>query len=103
MGTKWKIWIWFQLLDGPKRFTELQNMLPQISRQTLAVELRGLEEMAVVHRQVDTEGSLKLTYVLTDLGQRSAPILRQLLEWGEWFCAQTGIEHAWPLTERKAG
>ena len=32
MGGKWKFWIWYHLLSGPRRFGELQRLLPQASR-----------------------------------------------------------------------
>src|SRR5262245_32466368 len=97
LGTKWKFWIWLQLLSGAKRFSELQRMLPQVSSQILTRELRGLEEMAVVQRHVTAESTLKVDYALTDLGQRSAPMLRQMVDWGAWFCAQSGLEYDWPV------
>ncbi len=40
LGDKWKFWIWYHLLSGPKRFGELQRLLPQISRQVLAMQLK---------------------------------------------------------------
>jgi hypothetical protein len=38
LGGRWKFWIWYQLLSGPKRFSELQKLLPPISQQVLTLE-----------------------------------------------------------------
>ncbi|HZC04164.1 MAG TPA: winged helix-turn-helix transcriptional regulator, partial [Ktedonobacterales bacterium] len=103
MGTKWKIWIWYHLLDGTRRFGELQRLLPGVSRQVLAMELRGLEQMSVLHRHTSAEGPLKVEYALTDLGQRSGPILRELIVWGRAYCEQVGIAFEWPVTPEVEG
>ena len=42
VGGKWKFWIMYQLLSGPKRFGELQRLFPQVSRQMLTIQLREL-------------------------------------------------------------
>jgi len=51
VGGKWKFWIMYHLLSGPKRFGELQQLLPQANRQTLTIQLRELEQMGVLHRK----------------------------------------------------
>ncbi len=48
LGGRWKFWIWYHLFSGPKRFGELQQLLPQANRQTLTVQLRELEQMGVL-------------------------------------------------------
>lgn len=98
LGSRWKIWIWYLLLSGPKRFGEMQRLLSPVSRQVLAGELRDLERMGVLRRHAYVEGTLKVEYALTDLGQRSEPILRQTYTWGKWACEQLGVEYEWPLT-----
>ena len=98
LGSRWKMWIWYHLFSGPKRFGELQHLLSPVSRQVLAAELRDLERMGVLRRRAYTEGSLKVEYALTDLGRRSEPILRQTYAWGKWFCEQLGVEYEWPFT-----
>ncbi|GHO64608.1 hypothetical protein KSC_035000 [Ktedonobacter sp. SOSP1-52] len=90
-------WIWYQLLSGPKRFGELQKLLPSISQQVLTLELRELEQMGVLQRQAS---ELRLTtreYALTKLGRNSEPILRQLYAWGRWICERLGLEYDWPM------
>lgn len=99
LGGRWMIWIWYHLLSGPKRFSELQIVLPQASQQVLAMELRELEQMGAVRRQAFVQGPPRVEYSLTDLGQQSEPVLRQLYAWGRWFCDQIGLEWEWPVSD----
>lgn len=93
VGGKWKFWIWYHLLTGPKRFGELQRLIPEASRQMLTLQLRELEEVGVVHRRVYDQLPPKVEYSLTDVGQQSAPLLRQFYAWGQW-CAETiGLDY----------
>ena len=98
-GGKWKFLILYHLLSGPKRFGEVQRLLPQASRQMLTIQLRELEQMGVLHRQTSVQGSPKVGYALTELGQRSEPMLRQMYAWGRWCCDQIGLEYDWPVSD----
>ena len=97
MASRWNMWIWYCLLDGSKRFSELQRLLPEISRQALSRQLRELERLSVLQRRASTLGEFKVEYALTDLGQRSAPMLRQIFSWGRWYCERASLPFDWPL------
>ncbi len=99
VGGKWKFWILYHLLSGTKRFGELQRRLPQASRQMLALQLRGLEQMGVLQRCASVQGAPKGEYALTELGQKSGPMLRQMYAWGRWCCNQIGLEFDWPVRD----
>jgi DNA-binding HxlR family transcriptional regulator len=99
LGGRWKFWIWYHLLSGPKRFGEMQRLLPQASRQMLTIRLRELEQMGILYRQVRAQGSPKVEYQLSETGQRSESMLRQLYAWGRWCCEQTGLEYDWPVSD----
>src|SRR5579884_1346361 len=91
LGGRWRFWIWYYLFSGSKRFSELQRLLPQASRQTLTMQLRELEQMGVLYRQVSVKGPPKVEYALTELGQKSEPLLRQMFALGRWCCEQVGV------------
>jgi DNA-binding HxlR family transcriptional regulator len=99
LGGRWKFWIWYHLLDRPKRFGEIQCLLPQASRQMLSIQLRKLEQMGVLRRQISMHESSKVEYVLSELGQSSEPMLRQMYLWGRWCCKQIGLEYDWPVSD----
>src|SRR5262249_8872054 len=91
VGGKWKFWIWYHLLSGPKRFGELRRLLPQASRQMLTIPLPQPEQVGAIHRQVYAERILRLASALTELAQRSEPMFRQFYAWGRWWCVQSGM------------
>jgi DNA-binding HxlR family transcriptional regulator len=99
LGGRWKFWIWYHLLGGPKRFSEVQRLLPQASRQMLTIQLRELEQMGVLHRQTSVQGPPKVEYQLSELGWESESMLRQLYAWGRWCCEQIGLEYEWPVSD----
>lgn len=99
VGGRWKFWIWYHLLSGTKRFGELQKLLPQASRQMLTIQLRELEQMGLLHRQASVQGPPKVEYTLTELGQKSESMLRQMYAWGRWCCDQIGVEYEWPVSD----
>ncbi|MCW3814735.1 winged helix-turn-helix transcriptional regulator [Micromonospora sp. DR5-3] len=93
LGGRWKVWIVHQLFDGPRRFTELRRLLPPISNQVLARELRELDGLGLVRRLPAPQAA----YALTAAGSASVPMFRQLYAWGRWTSAQTGVTFDWPV------
>ncbi|GHO56118.1 winged helix-turn-helix transcriptional regulator [Ktedonobacter robiniae] len=94
VGGKWKpIIIWY-LLSGTKRFGQLRRLIPGATQQMLTMQLRELEQAGVLHRQVYAQVPPKVEYSLTELGQSLEPVICQLADWGEWYCAQTGRERS---------
>jgi len=87
---KWKPLILYYLLDGTKRFGELQQLLPQVTRRMLTQHLRELEEDGIVHREVYREVPPKVEYSLTEVGRSLEPILLMMLKWGEKHSRATG-------------
>lgn len=100
LGGRWKFWIWYCLFSGTKRFSELQQLLPQANRQTLATQLRELEHMKILQRQTYAQIPSKVEYTLTELGQSSEPMFHQMYAWGKWCCEQIGIEYDWPVNDK---
>ena len=80
---KWKIIILWNLSMQPRRFNELQRLLPNISKGILTRQLRELEEDNMVHREVYKEVPPKVEYSLTPLGQSFIPILQSMGEWSK--------------------
>ena len=95
VGGRWKFWIWYRLLDGPKRFGELQRLIPQASRQMLTIQLRELEQMGIIHRHAYMQVPPKVEYSLTELGQTIEPVLRQWYTWENYYSKQVDGEFEW--------
>lgn len=88
IGGKWKPLILYQLLQGTRRFGELQRSIPVVTRHVLTTQLRELERDGVVHRQVYAEVPPRVEYSLTEFGQGLQPVLTSLLKWGEQYIDQ---------------
>lgn len=83
IGNKWKVLILRDLIDGTKRFGELQRSVGQVSQKVLTSNLREMETDALVERKVYAEVPPRVEYSLTALGQSLKPILDSLWAWGE--------------------
>lgn len=94
IGGKWKLFIVYQLLDGTRRFGELQRLLPGITQQMLAAQLRELEADGVVHREVYAQVPPKVEYSLTPVGQALEQVTRHLADWGQQIPPREAQERA---------
>jgi len=80
---KWKPLILFQLFNnGTMRFNELQKAMPNITKKMLTAQLRELEYHDIVHRKIYTQVPPKVEYSITEYGQKMAPLLLALVDWG---------------------
>jgi DNA-binding HxlR family transcriptional regulator len=85
MGGKWKGVILFRLLGGTKRFNELRRLLPEVTQRMLTLQLRELEEVGIVHREVYKEVPPRVEYSLTPFGRSLEPVLLLMCDWGNQF------------------
>ena len=85
MGGKWKPYIIYELLDGPKCPSELQRRMPEASERMLAQQQKELVEYGVIEKQVINPVCKHSEYSLTDLGRTLIPIIEQLRSWGNGF------------------
>jgi DNA-binding HxlR family transcriptional regulator len=82
IGTRWKLIIFYNLKDGPLRFTELKNKIPNITERMLSLSLRELEKDLLVSRTVYPEVPPRVEYALTSAGKALAPVWDLLNDWG---------------------
>lgn len=83
IGGKWKLRIIVGLLDGNKRFNELQRSVEGISAKVLSNELKELELNGFVKRKVFTDTPVIVEYELSDYAKTLHHVLQALSEWGE--------------------
>jgi DNA-binding HxlR family transcriptional regulator len=79
---KWKPRILWELLEGTRRFAELQRAIPEVSAKVLTEQLRELEADALLERQVFAEVPPRVEYTLTALGRALDSVLAALCDWG---------------------
>ena len=82
IGGKWKPFILFWLRDRTLRFGELRREIPGVSERVLTRQLRDLEAVGVVRREVFAEIPPRVEYSLTDYGQTLRPVIDAMCVWG---------------------
>ncbi|WP_083402731.1 helix-turn-helix domain-containing protein [Curtobacterium sp. MCBA15_008] len=81
MGDKWTLLVIGVLGDERRRFTELSEVIPGISRRMLTVTLRALERDGLVSRTVYAQVPPRVEYELTDLGRSLQHVALALADW----------------------
>ena len=80
---KWKPVIMFHLLNNDKlRFSELQRLIPDISKKMLTQHLRELEAHDIIHREVYAEVPPRVEYSMTEYGMGLKELLMAMQKWG---------------------
>lgn len=76
VGDRWTLLVVRELLDGPRRWTDLRAGLPGVAKNLLAQRLRELEHAGLVERDDDER------YALTARGAGLQPVVDALVVWG---------------------
>jgi DNA-binding HxlR family transcriptional regulator len=85
VGDKWTLLIVRDLAAGPRRFVELQRVLPGISTEQLRSRLNRMVADGLLTRQRYREVPPRVDYELTERARDLMPILGELARWGyEW-------------------
>lgn len=85
VGDKWSLLIVRDLSAGPRRFVELQRVLPGISTEQLRSRLNRMVAEGMLTRQRFREVPPRVEYGLTERARELMPVLAALARWGyEW-------------------
>lgn len=85
VGSKWKLIVVNDLMDGEKRFNELKRSTGA-SSYTLSRVLSDLQEAGFVSKRTETDAPIASYYSLTEKGEALCPVFDALDEWGaEWL------------------
>jgi len=82
VGDRWSLLVVEALLDGPRRFNDLQTALPGIAPNILSDRLKRLERERVLIASPYSRRPLRLSYELNADGRELAGALRLLADWG---------------------
>ena len=82
VGDRWTLLVVDALLDGPRRFTELQQAIPKLAPNVLTARLRRLEDQGLVVATRYSDRPPRLEYRVTEAGRELAGALRLLSRWG---------------------
>ena len=85
VGDKWTLLIVRDLSAGPRRFVELQRVLPGISTEQLRSRLNRMVADGLLTRQRYREVPPRVDYELTERSRELLPVLGALARWGyDW-------------------
>ena len=82
VGDRWSLLLVEALLDGSRRFGEIQELLPGIAPNILTDRLRRLEREGVLVARPYQQRPPRMEYTLTAAGHDLAGALRLLTDWG---------------------
>ena len=82
IGDRWTLLIVATLLEGARRFGQLQDDLGGIAPNVLSSRLRKLEDEGLVVAEQYCERPPRFVYELTESGRELAAPLRMLAHWG---------------------
>jgi DNA-binding HxlR family transcriptional regulator len=82
VGDRWSLLVVEALLDGPRRFGELETALTGIAPNILSDRLRRLERDGIIRSTPYSTRPTRLAYALTADGGELAGALRLLADWG---------------------
>lgn len=82
VGDRWTLLVVRELVPGPRRFTDLLEGLPGVSRNLLTERLRDLERDGIVTRAELPPPAARQVYGLTDEGRDLAAAMAPLIAWG---------------------
>lgn len=99
LSQRWTGLIIYQLLDGPRRFSQLTESIG-ISGRLLSERLKNLEAQQIVLRQVYPETPVRIEYGLTEKGFAMKPVMDELQQWSQdWVAPVDQPEDAAPKKE----
>jgi DNA-binding HxlR family transcriptional regulator len=85
VGDVWTILIVYHLIDGPKRFVELENLIKEISTSTLTDRLKKLTNLNLIQRKQYNQIPPKVVYSLTKNGENLKPVVQSLHQFANLY------------------
>lgn len=94
LAGKRKILILWYLSYQTLRFSEIKNKLPDVTSKMLTQQLRSMEDDGLIIRTVYPVVPPKVEYSLTQLGEKTIPILEMMHEFGSEYLNRSISEKA---------
>jgi DNA-binding HxlR family transcriptional regulator len=90
VGRRWTGAILRVLMDGPLRFSEIAQAVPELSDRLLSERMKELEARRMVERKVIPGPPLRVEYELSRMGHELEPALAELQRWANrWLRERT--------------
>ena len=83
VGRRWTGAILRVLMDGPLRFSEIAQAVPELSDRLLSERMKELEARGIVERTVYPGPPVRVEYALSRMGAELEPALSELQRWAK--------------------
>ena len=83
VGRRWTGAILRVLMDGPLRFSEVAQAVPELSDRLLSERMKELEARGIVERTVLPGPPVRVEYRLSKMGSELEPALSELQRWAK--------------------
>lgn len=90
LNDKWKMFIVYALLDGPRRFKDICEKFPKITQKTISQKLKELEAAHMINRVVYPQVPPKVEYSLSETGKRIEPMVKAMFDFGVFYAETYG-------------
>jgi DNA-binding HxlR family transcriptional regulator len=87
VGRRWTGAILRVLMDGPMRFSEIAQAVPELSDRLLSERMKELEGRGMVQRTVYPGPPVRVEYALSRMGLELEPALSELQRWATRWLA----------------
>lgn len=87
IGRRWTGVILRALLLGARRFSEMRDVIPEMTDKMLSARLRELEAEGIVVRQVTGDVPVRVEYALTEKGRDLGETITALSAWADRWAA----------------
>lgn len=91
VGRRWTGAILRVLMDGPLRFSEVAQAVPELSDRLLSERMKELEARGIVERTVMPGPPVRVEYSLSQMGRELEPALSELQRWAKRWLG-TGVK-----------
>jgi DNA-binding HxlR family transcriptional regulator len=94
VGRRWTGAILRVLMDGPLRFSEIAQAVPELSDRLLSERMKELVARGIVQRTVIPGPPLRVEYRLSTMGRELEPALSEIQRWARRWLAGRMSTHA---------
>jgi DNA-binding HxlR family transcriptional regulator len=94
VGRRWTGAILSVLMDGPLRFSEVAQSIPELSDRLLSERMKELEARGIVQRTVIPGPPLRVQYALSEMGSELEPALSELQSWARRWLGDASVTSA---------
>ncbi len=77
------------------RFSQIQEKVGGITNKTLSDNLDRMEDQGIIEREVKNQKPVKISYGLTEFGERLVPLIEEMISWGQDNLKEGDKEEAW--------